>query len=218
MENKENKQEEGLVNQTTKLIQRNCENERFFLRKMIGLLSLSFIGMISFVFILFFNQNYFIIQPDGQVQKLQEQKLELTYDMLYKFADTVVLNTFNYSVRDINQVFDRNSLYYTEVGMNNLKQAFAESNTILYTIENALTKSTIPNNAIYKVTSSKLGVYVYRSYSSEEITKSQRKIIPNVIYEIDIYKEKNNGYLYQLKVNGVKEYTVEEYNSKFGLK
>lgn len=204
------------INQTEKLLKEKVKNENSFLKKILYLISFGLIISIVFNFIIFFSKNYFVIQPNGKVEKLIAKELNITPDMLYTFADTVIINTFNYSYRDIDQLFDRNSLYYSTIGLNNLKQAFKESNLIEYTKELKLTKSTIPTNEIYKITSSTNGVYIYRSYSSEEITKNKRNVYPSIIYELDITKvSKADGYLYKLQVNGVREYTWEEYKNKF---
>lgn len=210
-------QEIDLVNQTSDIMKKSLEKENSFLKKLLVIIGTGISLITILCFVMFFKQNYFVIKPDGQVQKLVAEKFDLTYDNIYKFVDTTVINTFNYSYKDIDLMFDRNAMYYTDYGLENLKKAFDASNTITYTKEYKLTKSTIPNNQVYRVAYSSLGLLVYRSYSSEEITKNERKN-ENVIYEVDVMKDiHNDGFSYQLKVNSIKEYTIKEYNAKFNI-
>jgi len=214
----EMEKEDILVNQTQQKKIKTLENERNFLRKAILLSGLITILTFTFTFIIYFQKNYFIIQPDGRIEKLVQKETKLTYDKLYAFADTVIINTFNYSYVNINGLFDRNALYYTTVGLANLKKAFEDSNTIIYTKQFKVTKTTVATNQIYKVVPAKIGINIYRSYYSEEITKNERKIYPTVIYEINVIKEtKADGYLYELKVNSIKELSLKQYREKFPL-
>ena len=219
MENNEEQPKNNFINQTEKLLKQQAEHEKSFLRKLVLILGIGMIISTIFSFYTMAYKNYFIMQPDGQVNKLIQKELELTYDMLYKFADTVIINTFNYSYRDIDTLFDRNTLFYSDTGFEKIKGAFVESNQISFAKQYQLTKSTIPNNNVYKVIPTSFGVNIYRSYSTEEITKNERTVIPNVVYEINIMKEmKANGYLYDLKVNSIKEYTYKDYLEKFDKK
>jgi len=206
------------INKTKALLQIEAKRERGFLRILVGILSVSNILMMMIMFYVLNSQNYFIIQPNGEVNKLKSKKLELNYDMIYKYADTVVINTFNYSYKNIDNVFDRNALYYTAVGLDNLQKAFKTSNLIEYTKKYTITKSTVPTNEVYKVVPTKFGIDVYRSYSSEEVSRTERQIYPSVIYELNIIKSTSaNGQLYQLKTNSIKEYSYKEYKTKMGL-
>jgi len=205
------------ITQTKKLLKAEAEGERSFLRILTAILGFSNIVLGIILIIVLSSKNYFVIQSNGEVNKLKEQKLNLSYDMLYKFADTVIINTFNYSYLNIENVFDRITPYYTTVGLADITKAFKDSNLITYTKEYKVTKSTVPTNEVYKVIPSTFGIDIFRSYASEEISKNERKTFPSVIYEINIIKQTgNNSSLYKLRVNTIKEYTYKEYQKKMG--
>lgn len=181
-------------------------------------------GLIGLVAILicinlFFNETkkYFLVDKSGQVNQLTEEEMQMTDQTIYQFVDNAVVNTFSLSYINLDEHFNYINHFYSTYGLDNIKAAFKRNNWFQYIKENNITIHIAPIGKVLKIQPMSGAVTVYRSYAVEEITKTGRRFSETVYKVVVTRDDSSSRYFYRLKIESVKEMTLQDYNQQFNM-
>jgi hypothetical protein len=211
-----------IADRGTKSSIKDCQADKSKLFKLIGLLSLSIIGLVFGIFFKMSLTNYYMVSDKGrlsEMKKVANKDVEISEAGLMSFIEDTVMLTFGLSYKDYNTQLNHASIRYEPEAFKQLVEEMKRSNFINLLVKYHRINTIIPTATVYDIKQVKPDVFdIYRTYMFESVGDSgvERH---EVLYVVRIaLVEKTKRYFYGLQVLNIHQVDLTKYIKEHGVK